>query len=90
MMTIEIIRQMTIENLLLCHILKIYQSSYAERSKTQNIQWDLNCFNRRLNKLIKVQKDTTKSLNSNNVIYKIRCNDCNASYVDKEAVRNKN
>ena len=38
------------------------------------------CFNK-LNRMIKVQKDTTPTIKNNNVVYKIRCNDCDASYV---------
>ena len=38
------------------------------------------CLNR-LNRLIKVQKDITPPIKSNNIVYKISCNDCNASYV---------
>ena len=38
------------------------------------------CFNR-LNSLIRVHKDKTQLFRNNNVVYKILCNDCNASYV---------
>src|SRR5580765_6856036 len=38
------------------------------------------CFNR-LNKFIKVHKDITPTECNNNVIYKIHCKDCTASYV---------
>ena len=38
------------------------------------------CFNR-LSTFIKVHKDITPTTSNNNVIYKIECNDCNASYV---------
>lgn len=38
------------------------------------------CFNR-LSRFIKVHKDTTPKLKENNVVYKIICNDCDASYV---------
>jgi len=34
-----------------------------------------------LGKFIKAHKDTNKILTNNNVVYKIQCNDCNASYV---------
>jgi len=34
-----------------------------------------------LGKFIKVHKDTNELLNNNNVVYKISCKDCNASYV---------
>jgi len=34
-----------------------------------------------LGRLIKVHKDTNKLLTNNNVVYKISCKDCNASYV---------
>jgi len=34
-----------------------------------------------LGKFIKAHKDSTKFLTNNNVVYKINCNDCNASYV---------
>jgi len=34
-----------------------------------------------LGKFIKVHKDTNIPLSNNNVVYKISCNDCNASYV---------
>jgi len=34
-----------------------------------------------LGKFIRVHKDTNQFLNNNNVVYKIFCNDCNASYV---------
>jgi len=34
-----------------------------------------------LGKFIKAHKDPTESLTINNVVYKINCNDCNASYV---------
>jgi len=36
-----------------------------------------------LGKFVKVHKDTNELLTNNNVIYKISCKDCNASYVDQ-------
>ncbi|EFN62516.1 hypothetical protein EAG_03655, partial [Camponotus floridanus] len=38
------------------------------------------CFNR-LNRFIKVHKDATPKLKENNVVYRIDCNNCDASYV---------
>jgi len=35
----------------------------------------------KLNKFIKVQKDPLSNLQKKNVVYKICCNDCDASYV---------
>ena len=34
-----------------------------------------------MNKYIRVQKDTCPRTSKNNVVYKIRCNNCDASYV---------
>ena len=38
------------------------------------------CLNK-LNKFIKIHKDKNQHDNSNNVIYKVNCNNCDASYV---------
>ena len=38
------------------------------------------CLNR-LNKFVKAQKDKDITTATNNVVYKIKCNDCYASYV---------
>jgi len=38
------------------------------------------CFNK-LNRYIKLHKDPTPTMHDNNIIYKICCNDCDASYV---------
>jgi len=38
------------------------------------------CINK-LNRFVKVLKDQDHILSKNNVIYKISCNDCDASYV---------
>jgi len=35
-----------------------------------------------LGRFIKVHKDANDLLTNNNVVYKISCKDCNASYVD--------
>jgi hypothetical protein len=48
--------------------------------RTANISAGYKCFNR-LNKFIKTHKDITPTLNNNNVIYRINCKDCDASYV---------
>ena len=47
------------------------------------------CFNR-LNKFIKVQKDTTPVDCNNNVIYKINCKECILRGSNQEAVKNQN
>jgi len=44
-------------------------------------------YNNKLNGLIKLQKDPLPKFNHSNVIYKIACNDCDASYVGQTGRR---
>lgn len=41
----------------------------------------------KLNKFIKVHKDKTQREQNSNIIYKLSCNDCNASYVSQTRER---
>jgi len=43
--------------------------------------------NNKLNGLIKLYKDSSPRMNHSNVIYKILCKDCNASYVGQTGRR---
>lgn len=50
--------------------------------KNANLRVGYRCFNK-LDKIIKIQKDNNEHSCCSNVVYKINCNDCNASYVDQ-------
>jgi len=53
-----------------------------EKIKGSNIQLGLRNL-QKLNKFVKVHKDINNKENCNNVIYKIYCKDCDASYVEQ-------
>jgi len=53
---------------------------------------DFRCLNK-IDKLIKLHKDHTISQQKNNIVYKINCQDCNASYIGqtvKKTAKNTN
>jgi len=61
-----------------------YVSNFSEKLKKVVVGTRLKLAYRSLNKLdkfIKVQKDPLSNLQKKNVVYKIYCNDCDASYV---------
>jgi len=61
-----------------------YMGNFSEKFKKiivgTKLKLAYHSFNK-LNKFIKVQKDSLSNLQKKNVVYKICCNDCNASYV---------
>lgn len=60
--------------------IKMVTNKISNSLKKSDLKLDLKCINN-LNRFIQIPKDKTRPLEKNNVIYKIQCIDCDASYV---------